>query len=225
MLAAVAALTIGIGGAAWAQSTDTKATRTEAGHLIGRSEAPVRLVEFMSYTCPHCGEFARQADNALHLVYAASGKVSVEYRPMIHDGADLTVTMLVDCAGAERFAAAHATFMARQEGWLGRYARTPAMQRQAWSDAPRSAERRRSIASSLDLYPLVEPLGLSRIAADRCLSDQARADKLVAAADQSRADFGVRGTPSFALDGVLLAATHDWNTLRPQIDARLNPGS
>ena len=35
------------------------------------------------------------------------------------------------------------------------------------------------------------------------------------------AEFGVRGTPSFALNGILLAGTHDWATLRPQIDVRL----
>lgn len=221
---AAAALTLGFGGALSAQLASVGAARTEAGHVVGDPDAPVQLIEFMSYTCPHCGHFAKQADNALRLGYAGAGKVSVEYRPMIHDPADLVVTMLVDCAGPKRFTAAHAAFMERQDGWLARYARTPAMQRQVWTDAPRSAERRRSIASSLELYPMVEPLGLARIRADRCLADQARADALLAAAEASRAEFGVRGTPSFALNGVLLAGTHDWATLRPQLDVRLNAG-
>ena len=212
-----------ISAASVAQDWNLTVSQSEAGHRIGRADAEVSLIEFMSYTCPHCGQFAGIADRALALGYVGPGRVSVEYRPMVRDPVDLTVSMLVSCVQPKRFAAAHAAFMEGQEGWLVAAQRTPGAQRAVWADAYRSAERRRSIASALELYPMVERLSLSRIAADRCLSNQAKADALVTAADANRAQFGVTGTPSFALDGILLAGTHDWESLRPQIDVRLNP--
>ena len=224
LFAALLALMALVGPAAVAaQDANAKIVRSDAGHRIGQADAPVSLIEFMSYTCPHCGQFAVAADKTLALAYVGTGRLKVEYRPMVRDPVDLTVTMLVGCVQPRRFAAAHATFMERQGGWLVAAQRTPAAQRALWADAFRSAERRRSIASSLDLYPMVEPLGLSRVAADKCLTDQAKANALVAAADANRAQFGVAGTPSFALDGILLAGTHDWTSLQPQIDVRLSP--
>jgi protein-disulfide isomerase len=32
---------------------------------------------------------------------------------------------------------------------------------------------------------------------------------------------GVEGTPSFLLNGALLAGTHDWTSLKAQLDARM----
>lgn len=221
VLALAASLTLAGGTAIAAQDGNLTVTRTDGGTRIGKADAPVALTAFLSYTCPACGRFAKEADGALALGYVGPGTVSVEHRPMVRDPADLTVTMLVDCVTPKRFAAAHATFMERQSGWLARAQSVPQAQRAVWADAPRSAARRRSIASTLELYPMVERFGLTRIQADRCLADQKRADALLGQAEANRARFGAIGTPSFAIDGVLLAGTHNWAMLKPQIDARL----
>jgi protein-disulfide isomerase len=221
--ASLFALAVLAAGPAAAQDWNLTVSQSATGHRIGKADAPVALIEFMSYTCPHCGQFAVAADGALTRYYVGPGRLSIEYRPMVRDPVDLTVSMLVSCVQPKRFAAAHAAFMERHDGWLVAAQRTPAAQRAVWADAYRSAERRRSIASALELYPMVEPLGLSRVAADRCLANQAKANAMIAAADANRTEFGVTGTPSFALDGILLAGTHDWDSLRPQIDVRLSP--
>ena len=44
---------------------DQTVVQTELGHRVGNPDARVRVVEFFSYTCPHCGEFAREGDAAL----------------------------------------------------------------------------------------------------------------------------------------------------------------
>jgi protein-disulfide isomerase len=64
--------------------------------------------------------------------------------------------------------------------------------------------------------------GYDRSATNRCLADSARAD-LLAKGTRDAASLGLQATPSFAIGGVLLDATHDWATLRPQLDSRLNP--
>jgi hypothetical protein len=63
--------------------------------------------------------------------------------------------------------------------------------------------------------------GYDRVVLDKCLSDEALAKRL---ADQSAADgkkWNVAGTPSFAIDGAMLAGTSTWKMLQMQLDARL----
>ncbi len=188
-------------------------TDTPAGHRYGREDAPLQLIEFMSYTCAHCGTFAVQGDAPLQIAYIAPGIAAVEYRPMISNVLDLTVSMLVSCGGAERFTTNHAAFMMRQDEWLAEARRATPGQLQAWSTGATSADARRTMASALDLYTIVEKTGMRRTDVNTCLADQKLADRLMTQADASRAQFAVPGTPSFALNGKMLEGVHDWAAL------------
>jgi protein-disulfide isomerase len=55
---------------------------------------------------------------------------------------------------------------------------------------------------------------------ERCLADPVMAQKLAAQTSEA-ARLGIDGTPSFLLNGALLAGTHDWATLKAQLDTRL----
>ena len=46
---------------------NTVIVEVDGAHRIGNPEAKVQLVEFISYTCPHCAEFAREGESALQL--------------------------------------------------------------------------------------------------------------------------------------------------------------
>ena len=76
-LAVFAALTATSALAApnWLTVVDTAG----GGHRIGNPSAKVKLTEFVSYTCPHCGQFAKEGANAVDL-YVASGKVQADVR-------------------------------------------------------------------------------------------------------------------------------------------------
>ena len=71
--------------------------KTERGHLIGDPDADTRLIEFVSYTCSHCANFAIQGEPALDLTLLMPGKMAVEVRPVIRNALDLTVTLLAQC--------------------------------------------------------------------------------------------------------------------------------
>src|SRR4051812_28846152 len=91
---------------------------TPGGHRLGNPAAPTKLVEFVSYTCPHCGHFFKEADGAIKLVYVQPGKVSVEVRHIIRDPVDLTAVVLAECGNPNKFFANHAMFFSRQDTWL-----------------------------------------------------------------------------------------------------------
>jgi protein-disulfide isomerase len=189
---------------------------TESGHRIGNPAAKVKLVEYVSYTCPHCAQFTRESDGALKLAYIAPGNVSVEIRHLIRDPVDLTAAMLANCGAASRFPQNHDAFMHGQDDWIGPLANPTQTQRQRWTTGD-SAARRRAIAADFGFYRIMETRGYRRTEADRCLADEALAGKL---AENSAAGWkipGIRGTPSFAINGVVLPGTHAWAPLERQI--------
>ena len=53
------------------------AETADGAHRIGNPAAKVKLVEYVSYSCPHCAEFTREADDRIKLAYVTPGTVSL----------------------------------------------------------------------------------------------------------------------------------------------------
>ncbi|MBX7482555.1 thioredoxin domain-containing protein [Qipengyuania qiaonensis] len=199
-------------GGNWAGMLD----ETDGGHLFGNPDAETKLVEFMSYTCSHCATFARKGDAAIKLSHVPTGKVSYEIRHLIRDPVDLTATLLTHCGEAKKFGGNHEAIMYRYDEWIEKARTATQAQRSRWQFGTLSA-RLQAIANDLDFYEIMETRGYRRADLDRCLSDEAKAKVL---ADTSAADvqrYGLKGTPSFVLDGELLEGTHDWPSLEKRL--------
>lgn len=218
ILTVAATLSTGAAPAPRGNWLTTIAVSPAGGHQLGNPAAPVKVVEFISYTCPHCAHFQSEADGPLKLIYIQPGKVQVEVRHLVRDQIDFTVAVLTNCGGANRFFIKHNLFLRSQDKWVAQMDRTNAAQKARWASGDYSA-RLRAIASDLGFYAMMGQVGYDRPAVDRCLSDKAMQRRL---ADQTAEAerLGVTGTPSFMLNGVLLADTHSWESLKGQIDAR-----
>lgn len=193
--------------------------KPDGGHVVGNPDAPLKLVEYMSYTCPHCAHFEAEGAPALRIGMIASGKGSFEVRHLLRDPIDTAVALLTNCVPANRFFVLHEAFLMNQDHWLAPAYAAPKDQQKRWFEGPLPT-RMRAIANDLKLYDFVESRGLSRTDADRCLTNEALAKKIAAQTADAAAK-GVDATPSFGINGVILTGTHDWATLRPQIEARL----
>ena len=188
---------------------------SDGGHLFGNPEAEKKLIEFMSYTCSHCAEFARKGDAAIKLSYVPTGKISYEVRHLIRDPVDLNAALLTHCGDEKKFGGNHEAIMYRFDEWMDKARNATQAQRSRWQFGTNSA-RFQAIASDLDFYEIMETRGYRRADLDRCLSDEAKAKAL---ADTSAADvakYQLTGTPSFVLDGKLLEA-HDWPSLEKRL--------
>ena len=188
-------------------------------HVLGNPAAKVKLTVWASYTCPHCAHFEQEADTPLRTSYVAPGKVQIEYRHLVRDPVDLTVAMLTNCGPVAKFFLNHTAFLRAQDAWIGTLANATQAQRTRWTTGPDLA-RRKAIAEDFRFYAVMQTRGYARPAIDQCLADEAMARRL-AAMTQDAAARGINGTPSFMLDGLLLAGTHHWEDLQPQIDVRL----
>lgn len=199
--------------------TASIAITPSGSHVLGNPAAPVKVVEYVSYTCPHCAHFQQQSDTAMRIGYVGSGKVSVEVRHFIRDPIDLTVAMLANCGNPKNFFYNHNAFLLSQERWIQRTQSATEAQKLRWTTGP-TPGRLRAIASDFGLYSVLEQRGLTRTTQDRCLADEPMMRRIVGQMSEGQG-LGVDGTPSFLLNGVLLAGTHDWQSLELQIKARL----
>lgn len=190
--------------------------RADGAHAIGNPAAPNTLTEFVSYTCPHCGDFARTGDEALKIAYISPGKLRLEIRHIVRDPVDLTAALLTWCGEPAKFPRNHAAIMHAQPRWLSVAQSATAAQRNRWAtgDLP---SRTRAIASDLGFYAIMEPRGYSRAALDRCLADTAMAKRLADNSQRDATRFDVAGTPSFALDGKLMPGVHSWDDLQRRL--------
>jgi protein-disulfide isomerase len=189
-------------------------------HLLGNPAAAVKLVEYISYTCPHCAHFEQESDAQLRIGFISSGKGSIEVRSFVRDPVDLTVALLTHCGPPTKFFANHSTFLRHQMTWMAPLASLTDGQKARWSNNDFAA-RTRAIASDLGFYSLMEARGYGRPEIDRCLADKALAERLAQRTKEAGEKDFVNGTPSFLLDGVPLSGTYSWAALKPQIEARL----
>jgi len=186
------------------------------GHKIGNPDAKVKLTEYVSYTCPHCAEFNREAEGAIQLAYIATGKVNVEVRHLIRDPVDLTVAVLAHCGAPAKFPQNHSAFLTGQASWIGPATHATAAQQQRWRTP--GVTGRRAIATDFHLYAIMERRGYTRTQVDQCLGNEAFVRQLAETSDKDWDKPGIDGTPSFAINGLVMPGTHTWDSLRRQLD-------
>jgi protein-disulfide isomerase len=197
-------------------------TRTpDDGYILGNPRAPLHLVAYISYTCPHCAEFEEQARAPLAIGMIGPGKGSLEIRPFLRNALDVVASLLAECGPPSKFFGNTQLLLARQRDWLAPIDKLSDAQKARW-DQPDFGTRMRAIASDLGLYTLMEQRGFGRADLDRCLTDKALADRLAKHTQNAVDKDGVNGTPGFLIDNLLLTATYDWAALKPQLEARLH---
>lgn len=220
LLALIFATVLTLGATAPARNWNTVAATTPwPGHLFGNPAAKVKLVEYASYTCPHCAEFQIESEAALRLNYIRSGKLSFEVRPILRDPVDATVALLAFCGPAEKFAINHSMFMRSQSKWIQPMLTASQAQRNRWFTGSR-VQRARAIAADFHFYEIMATRGYDRTSVDKCLADDALAGRM-AKANEAVVAQGVDHTPTFAINGQVLLGTNDWQLLEPQLAARM----
>jgi protein-disulfide isomerase len=195
-------------------------TRTERGHLIGNPKAESRMIEFISYTCPHCATFTNEGEPGLDLALISPGKMSLEVRPVIRNPIDLAVSLLAGCGEVAGFKDRHRRLMLSQGDWLEKARQAPRSQIEIWFRGDSAA--RINAANALGLVDMFAKAGMPRTAINACLADDKAAAKLLDNSDADRADFAFPGTPSFALDGKLINDVSDWKGLYPVLSAHFS---
>jgi protein-disulfide isomerase len=208
----LAAAPLVMGATAKGRNWLTTTAVTPGGHRLGNPAAPTKLMEFVSYTCPHCGHFFKEADGPIKLTLVQPGKVSVEIRHVIRDPADYAAVILAECGDPNKFFGNHDMFFSQQDIWIGKLQNTTRAQQQRWYEGT-IPERMRAVASDAGFYDMMETRGYSRGQVDACFNDTKKVQALFDVAKVTADKYDVNSTPSFVVNGKTLDA-HSWDELQ-----------
>lgn len=167
-------------GAAEAQEAGEIDTSTIAEMRMGNPDAPVTVIEYASYTCPHCANFHEGNFQKLKAEYIDTGKINFIYREVYFDRYGLWASALARCAGPEKFFGITDLIYEGQSDWAR--AGEPA----AIVDGLRKIGRLAGIES--------ETL-------EACLQDAQKLRTLVAWYEENAGKHGIQSTPSFVING------------------------
>ncbi|UWR02524.1 DsbA family protein [Ruegeria conchae] len=166
-------------GTAEAQEADLD-TSTIVEMVQGAEDAPVEIIEYASYTCPHCANFHQGAYKQLKKDFIDTGKVKFTYREVYFDRYGLWASMVARCAGPEKFFGITDLLYEGQS---------------EWTRAGGPAE----IVDELRKIGLLA--GIDNDQLEACLQDGTRAQTLVAWYQENAESDGIQATPSFIVNG------------------------
>lgn len=190
----------------------------EGGFRMGNPDAPVKLVEYGSLSCPHCAEFEEQGAGQLKDRYVKSGQVSWEFRTYLLFPTDPGVSMLLHCQGEGAAFPMIEQLYTTQRDWMGKLQALPPEQMQALATmSPAQGAAMTVQAAGLDEFFRQRGMPASKIQA--CLADPAGLEML--AGIKKRGDEeGVNGTPSFFINGSRVEAG-TWAALQGPLRAAI----
>jgi len=166
----------------------------------GNPNAPVTVVELSDFQCPWCRRFTVETLPALEREYIAPGKVRLVFInfPLaeIHRNAVAAHEVAMCAARQDRFWPMHDILFRRQEDW-------------APLDEPGPA-----------LVAYADSIGADRDQLRRCLESGATRTEVETDA-RSAFRTGANSTPSFLIEGGLLAGQHGIEVWRPILDSIL----
>jgi protein-disulfide isomerase len=200
-------------GADWTQIVSQT---PEGGYLMGNPDAPVKLVEYASYTCPHCAEFSEAATTPLEDEYVKSGRVSWEYRPFMLFPTDPGIALLVRCQGAPASFLLAEQLYANQKDWVGRLQALTAAQQAQFSSLP-PQQRMSALVRAGGLDQFFRQRGMPESKVDSCLANQGELEKILAITDRGSKEFEVTGTPTFFINSEKVENAASWQALEPAL--------
>lgn len=199
-------------GKQWA---DVVTETPEGGFAMGNPAAPVKLIEFGSFTCPHCAEFAEKSAAELRTM-VNSGRLNFEFRNYVRDPLDMSMGLIARCGGAEPFFPLMEQLFANQAAAFQAAQAKGEPAYQAAISQP-LATRFAAIADLAGLVDFAQQRGIPADKAKQCLGDAAAIDKLTKGVQTANEQYNITGTPSLLLNGSLVENAASWEVMRAKL--------
>lgn len=147
---------------------------------LGDPNAPITVIEYASFTCPHCANFHLTAFKPLRENYIDTGKVRFINREVYFDRFGLWAGMVARCGGEMRYFGIADIFFTTQKDWIG-------------------SGDQQEVLNNLRKIGRTAGMGDEQIEA--CLNDEALAQSMVATYQKYAEEDGINGTPTFIING------------------------
>ncbi|WP_170937311.1 MULTISPECIES: DsbA family protein [Rhodomicrobium] len=167
---------------------------------LGKATAPVTIIEYASLGCPVCAGFHTQILPKLKADYIDTGKVRLIYREFPIGKSSLAAAHAARCVAERHFFRINEKLMSNRGGWNAREP-DPGL-----------------------LYKIVQETGIQRAAFDSCMANQKTKDGLIWMKQRGR-ELGVKGTPSFFINGQPVRGVLNYEEMRRLIEQHLQSAS
>ncbi len=154
---------------------------------LGKDDAPITVVEYMSMTCPHCAHFHATTFDPIKEKYVDTGKVRFIIREFPFDPAATAAFMLARCNPSKPGELATADQYFPMISMLFK-------QQRAWA-APGDGNVRNALMQAVKIA------GFSQESFNACLTNQKLLDDVNATMQRGAKDFQVNSTPTFIING------------------------
>ncbi|WP_300546635.1 DsbA family protein [Roseovarius sp.] len=166
-------------GADSAQEAADVDTSSIVEMTLGAEDSKVTIVEYASFTCPHCANFHKGPFKELKAEYLDTDKVTFIYRDVYFDRFGLWASMVARCAGPEKFFGISDMIYTQQREWTD-------------GEPAQIADNLRRIGKVAGINP-------DQIEA--CLNDSEKAKTLVAWYQEHAEADDVTSTPTLVING------------------------
>ena len=142
---------------------------------LGKSDAPVTVIEYASFGCSHCGKWNQEVFPAFKTKYIDTGKVHYVFRDLLAGPPDLAAAgaLLARCAGKDRyFTVGDAIFHAQTEIFTTGDIRGP-------------------------LLRIAETAGMNEDQFNKCVGDEKALAAFKARVEKYSKEARIEGTPTF----------------------------
>jgi len=212
---ATPAAAAGAGAQDWGK---TISITPQGGIAIGNPNAPVKLLEYASFTCPHCREFKEQGLPTLLRDYVGTGKVAYEFRSFLLNGIDIGPSLLVMCQQPAAAWKLTEALFGTQMQWVQGY-QSISEADQAKLQAMPADQAIVAIADAGGLDDFARLRGVPAAKFQQCLSDQANLGKLQTNVQEAVSKYKLTGTPTFIINDETVPDTYTWAALEPKLKA------
>jgi protein-disulfide isomerase len=156
--------------------------------ILGKADAPVTVIEYASLTCPHCAHFAANTFPKVKQELIDTGKIRWVYRDFPLDRLALRAALLAHCMPKEEYFTTLNALFSSQNDW-------------AAAADPNAA-----------LGQIGRTGGLDQPTIEKCLSDKASIDKIVARIQEGEQRYNLKSTPTFIINGKAESGDMDYDT-------------
>jgi protein-disulfide isomerase len=150
---------------------------TADDRILGKTDAPVTIIEYASLTCPHCAAFEKDILPKIKSEWIDTGKAKLVFRDFPLDGSALKAAIVARCAPPERFYGFIGVLFAQQGSWGLAQDPVPGISR------------------------IAKLGGMSDDQVQACLKDDALQNKVLAGRLAAEQQYQVESTPTFFING------------------------
>jgi protein-disulfide isomerase len=164
---------------------------------LGNPQAKVTMIEYSSFTCPHCADFHRDTLPQIKQAYIDTGLVRYVMREFPLDRRAMAAAMIARCVPVDRYFA---------------FIQLVYLDQQTWA---------RSADPLADLKLRAQLAGLSPGDVDACLDNKALLDGIQARATEAQQRDQIQSTPTFLINGTKISGAQPFAAYKTAIEEAL----